>query len=260
MAKVTRTLPWRPTGGPAPATEVRVTEIEVRRLRVFADETGAAGSLLAVVLDAAKLLPDQRERAQIARRLGVPATVFVDDLEQAELAVHTPDRQVPTAGDALVGAAWLIARLLGGHPAVLRLAGGDAVSWQDQGRVWTRTALTGVTGWTHRQVGSPAEVEQLTLPRPEQDDLVQVWAWLDEQAGVVRARAFGERHGVAEDEACGSASMLLAARLERRLTIRHGIGSIVLAGPGPEGFADIGGLVVEDETLHIDHLDDFLAD
>ncbi|CAO5156925.1 putative epimerase, PhzC/PhzF [Frankia sp. AiPs1] len=236
-----------------------MTEIEVRRLRVFTDETGGAGSLLAVVLDAAKLLPDAQERVRVAQRLGVPATVFIDDVDQAELAVYTPGRQVPTAGDALVGAAWLLARLLGGHPAVLRLAGGDAVSWQEQGRVWTRAALAGISSWTHRQVGSPAEVDALTLPRRSGEDLRQIWAWLDEPAGLVRARAFGERHGVAEDEACGSASMLLAARLGRRLTIRHGVGSIVLAAPGPEGFADIGGLVVEDEAVHIEDLDEFLA-
>jgi predicted PhzF superfamily epimerase YddE/YHI9 len=238
---------------------VKVTEIEVRRLRVFTDETGAAGSLLAVVLDAGKLLSDARERALTAHRLGTPATVFVDDVELAELAVYTPGRPVPTAGDALVGAAWLLGRLLGGHPAVLRPAGGDAASWQEQGRVWIRAALAGLTGWTHRQLASTAEVDALTLPRPPGEDLRQVWAWLDEPPGIVRARAFGERHGVAEDEACGSASMLLAAVLGRRLEIRHGAGSIVLAAPGPAGFADVGGLVVEDETLVIGDLDEFLA-
>ncbi|MCK9896663.1 PhzF family phenazine biosynthesis protein [Frankia sp. AgB32] len=236
-----------------------MTEIEVRRLRVFTDETGAAGSLLDVVLDAVKLLPDARERAVVARRLGAVATVFVDDVELAELEVYTPGRQLPTAGDALVGAAWLLGRLLGGHPAVLRPAGGDAVSWQENGRVWVRAALAGLPGWTHHQVASPAEVDALTLPRPAGEDLRQVWAWLAEPAGRVRARAFGERHGVAEDEACGSASMLLAAALDRRLEIRHGVGSVVLAAPGPAGFVDVGGLVVEDETRLIDDLDELLA-
>jgi len=236
-----------------------MTEIEVRRLRVFADETGAGGSLLAVVLDAAKQFPDADERLVLARRLGVPATVFVDDAEQAEVTVHTPGGELPTAGDALVGAAWKLGRILGGHPAVLRPPGGDAASWQDQGRVWARVPLAGVPAWTHRQVADAAEVDALTLPRPAGADLEQVWAWLDEPAGIVRARAFGERHGVVEDEACGSATMLLAVALGRRITVRHGAGSIVLAAPGPEGFADVGGLVVEEERLVIDDLSEFLA-
>lgn len=235
-----------------------MTEIEVRRVRVFADECGTAGSLLAVVLDAGKLIPDSEERALAAQRLDVPATVFIDDVDLADLAVYSPGRQLPTAGDALVGAAWLLGRVLGGHPAVLRPAGGDAASWQDQGRVWVRASLAGLPGWTHQQLGSAADVEALTLPRPAGEDLTQVWAWLDEPAGVVRARAFGARHGVAEDEACGSASMLLAARLGRRLQVRHGVGSIVLAAPGPAGFVDVGGLVVEDQTRTIDDLDEFL--
>ncbi|SNQ50319.1 putative epimerase, PhzC/PhzF [Frankia canadensis] len=236
-----------------------MTETEVRRLRVFTDETGAAGSLLVVVLDAGKRFPEPDERERIAHGLGLPATVFVDDAEQAELAVYTPGGELPTAGDALVGAAWKLGRILGGHPAVLRPTGGDAASWQDQGRVWVRVPLATVPPWRHRQLADAAAVDALTLPRPVGEDLEQVWAWLDEPAGIVRARAFGSRHGVAEDEACGSATMLLAVTLGRRLTVHHGAGSIVLAAPGPEGFADVGGLVVEDERLVIDDVEGFLA-
>ncbi|WP_207222876.1 hypothetical protein [Herbihabitans rhizosphaerae] len=35
---------------------------------------------------------------------------------------------------------------------------------------------------------------------------VQVWAWLDERAGMVRARQFAPSEGKPDDEACGSAS------------------------------------------------------
>ncbi|ABD09675.1 phenazine biosynthesis protein [Frankia sp. CcI156] len=233
--------------------------IEVRTLRVFADETGAGGSLLAVVLDAAKLLPDARERSVVARRLGCPATVFVDDPELAELATFTPTGELPMAGHALVGSAWLLGRLLGGHPEILRPAGGEAVSWQEQGRVWVRGALAAVPCWWHEMLADPGQVDALDLPRPPAEDLTQLWAWEDEPGGVVRARAFASRHGVTEDEACGSASMRLAAMLGRRLTIRHGAGSIVLAQPGPPGHADVGGLVVEDETRFLADLDEFLA-
>jgi predicted PhzF superfamily epimerase YddE/YHI9 len=48
---------------------------------------------------------------------------------------------------------------------------------------------------------------------------VQVWAWIDEAAGAVRARQFGPIEGKPEDEACGSASMVPASSLNRSLTV-----------------------------------------
>ena len=57
---------------------------------------------------------------------------------------------------------------------------------------------------------------------------------------------FAARYGVPQDEACGSASMLLAAHLGRTITIHHGSGSLVQASPAPNGMADLGGHVVWD--------------
>jgi predicted PhzF superfamily epimerase YddE/YHI9 len=71
-------------------------------------------------------------------------------------------------------------------------------------------------------------------PHPDQD-ADQFWAWIDEHAGTVRGRVFAARYGVPQDEACGSASMLLAAQLGRAITIQHGRGSVVSIsheGPG----------------------------
>jgi predicted PhzF superfamily epimerase YddE/YHI9 len=60
---------------------------------------------------------------------------------------------------------------------------------------------------------------------------------------------FAARYGIAEDEACGSASMRLAAALGRELTLYHGNGSIIHARPGPPGTAEIGGRVVSDGAI-----------
>jgi predicted PhzF superfamily epimerase YddE/YHI9 len=88
-------------------------------------------------------------------------------------------------------------------------------------------------------------------PHPDQD-ADQFWAWIDEQAGTVRARVFAARYGVPQDEACGSASMLLAAQLGRAITIKHGSGSLVQASPAPDGMADLGGRVVWDHERAVD--------
>lgn len=59
------------------------------------------------------------------------------------------------------------------------------------------------------------------------------------------------RFGIPEDEANGSGSMRLAATLGRKLTIHHGIGSVIYARPSTPGFAEVGGMVAEAEDLLI---------
>ena len=97
------------------------------------------------------------------------------------------------------------------------------------------------------ELGSADEVEALDGP-PEGHDLVMAWAWIDEGAGIVRARAFPVRIGIAEDEATGSAATKLCALLERPIDIRQGRGSRILARPGADGFVEIGGRSVEDDV------------
>ena len=228
--------------------------LEVRTLRVFADERGTGGGLVAVVPDAAKLVPEPRERLAVAHRLGELYTVFVEDADTARVCLYTPVGEQPMAAHPLVGVVWLLARLCGGHPETVSVPGGDVASWQEDGRVWIRGPLAGMPPWWHEMLASPAEVDEL-VPRSRPRDLVQLWAWEDQSAGVVRARAFAPRLGVPEVEACGSASMRLATTLGRALTGRHGAGSVLSARPGPAGFADVGGFVVEDEVRFLDDLD-----
>jgi predicted PhzF superfamily epimerase YddE/YHI9 len=81
--------------------------------------------------------------------------------------------------------------------------------------------------------------------------MTQLWAWVDEDQGVMRVRTFAARVGLAEDEACGTGAMRLAAAHGRSLTLRHGRGSLIFAKPGPPGFADIGGYVAEDAPRNV---------
>lgn len=251
MAPDRRSANHEPTADPPDDWLVgELPTLEVRTLRVFTDETGAGGCLVAVVPDAAKLVPDAADRLRIVHRLSGLAAVFVEDAESARLCLLTPAGELPTAGHPLVGAAWLLGRTLGGHPETLRVPGGDVASWQEGGRIWIRGPLDPTAPWRQEQLPSAAAVTDLP-PRTDPGELVQVWAWEDEASGHVRARAFGPRIGIPEVEASGSASMRLATTLSRSLTIRHGAGSVMLARPGPTGFADLGGFVVEDEVLSV---------
>ena len=90
-------------------------------------------------------------------------------------------------------------------------------------------------------------VEALDGP-PGGHDLSMAWAWVDEAAGVIRARAFPVRIGIAEDEATGSAATKLCALLGRPIDIRQGRASRILAQPSDDGLVEIGGRSVEDRV------------
>jgi predicted PhzF superfamily epimerase YddE/YHI9 len=206
-------------------------------LAVFCAADGRYGNLLGVVRDG-RVLPDEASRQALARDLGYSETVFVDDPERGEIDIYTPTVRLPFAGHPVVGAAWLLDLEVVNPPA---------------GEVWVRhdgefTWITARVEWapprTLRQYASAAEVEALDVPPP--GEWVYAWAWEDEAAGRVRARAFpGRGDSIDEDEATGAAALLLTARLDRALNITQGRGSQLLTAPGPDGTIELGGRVRE---------------
>jgi predicted PhzF superfamily epimerase YddE/YHI9 len=223
-----------------PAAEATTLDV----LRVFCAEDWSAGNPLGVFLDGSAI-PDGRRQA-IARDLGFAETVFVDDLERAELRILTPEVELPLAGHPLVGTAWLL-RERGFEPAVLRPPAGETpVRFEGE-----LTCVAGRPEWAPPfefvEVGSPEEVDALDGP-PDGYGEVGVWAWIDEPRGLVRERVFVPEVGVAEDEATGSAAMRLCALLGREIEIRQGRGSVIEAAPLDDGTAEIRGRVVADEV------------
>lgn len=222
--------------------------VTVEVLRVFTDEHGRYGNQLGVVLDGAAV-PETQRRQQLATRLGFSETIFVDDVDSGRIRIFTPAIELAFAGHPVVGAAWLVARETGRVPTGVETVAGTATTWTQHRRVWVRGDLAGTPPWWHERLPTSAAVARLTGPLNPNQDATQLWAWHDEPAGVIRARVFAARYGVAEDEATGSASMRLAAALGRAITIHHGNGSIIHAQPGPPGTAEIGGHVISDGTV-----------
>ncbi|MBD0694536.1 PhzF family phenazine biosynthesis protein [Streptomyces sp. CBMA123] len=204
-------------------------------LRVFCGPDGRHGNELGVVRDGAAL-PERADRQAFARELGFSETVFVDDPERGEIDIYTPGVRLPFAGHPCVGAAWLL-----GADRLVTAAGVVTVR-REGGLTLIGARPEWAPGRTLRQYGSAAEVEALEVPPP--GEWIYAWAWQDEAAGTVRARAFpGRGDGIDEDEATGAAALLLAARLGRALTITQGRGSQLLAGPRPDGLVEVGGRV-----------------
>ncbi|SDC97063.1 PhzF family phenazine biosynthesis protein [Actinokineospora iranica] len=219
-----------------------MTEVDV--VRVFADEHGRHGNALGVVLDPAGL--SQADQQAIAAELGYSETVFVEDVGSARLRIYTPAVELPLAGHPLVGVSWLLARETGRAQDFLRpvLLAEPVPTFVEDGATWVRATVADAPPWDHLRLAEAAEVE--AADPATADEKVQMWAWLDERAGVVRARVFARAFGVAEDEACGSATLMLAAQLGRPITVRHGEGSVVLARPAGPGLGEVGGRVVYD--------------
>ncbi len=206
-------------------------------LKVFVGEGGAGGNPLGVFLDDREV--PERNRQRVAADLGFSETVFVDDPERGELRIFTPGTELPFAGHPLVGTAWMLARQGIEVPVLRPPAGEVTVRFEDD-----LTFVSGRPEWAppyeHLEFGSPAEVDALEGP-PGGHDFAGMWAWEDRAAGRIRARVFPVRIGIEEDEATGAHAVRLAARLRRSITIRQGIGSVILAEPRPDGSVEIGG-------------------
>ncbi|WP_267245324.1 PhzF family phenazine biosynthesis protein [Streptomyces sp. PR69] len=230
-------------------------------LRVFCGPDGRFGNALGVVRDP-RGYPDEPARQKLAAELGFSETVFVDDPERGVVDIYTPGARLAFAGHPLVGAAWLLDLESVSPPA------GEAWARSDGEFTWIEARAEWAPPWTLRQYGSAAEVEALDVPPPGVGappthevpwGRLYAWAWQDEAAGRVRARAFPGREiergvsrssgagactgGVEEDEATGVAALLLSAQLGRALNITQGRGSQILTAPGPDGVVEIGGRV-----------------
>jgi predicted PhzF superfamily epimerase YddE/YHI9 len=213
-------------------------------LRVFCGEDGSEGNPLGVFLDGTEV-PEAR-RQDVAAELGFSETVFVDDRDSARCRIFTPGLELPFAGHPAVGTAWLLARE-GSAPPLLRPPAGEVEVRFDGELTFVAAQADWSPRWELLQLGTPAEVEALDGPPPE-IELAYYWAWEEELGGVVRSRCWSLEDGIGEDEATGSAAIMLSAALDRDVTINQGRGSLLHARSLGEGRAEVGGRVVLDEV------------
>ena len=217
----------------------RPAQIEVRVPRVFCDAHGAFGNELGVILDGPSVPVDDRQA--IATRLAYSETVFVDDPAQGRIAIYTPETELPFAGHPTVGTAWILAREGFGVDSLRPSAGKIGVR-RDGDVTWVSARPEWCPPFELRRFASAGDVDGLPVL---ESGLVYTWAWIDEEAGLVRARSFVPEVGVPEDEATGSAALKLCAELGRPIEVRQGGGSVIHANPLADGLVEIGGLVVE---------------
>jgi predicted PhzF superfamily epimerase YddE/YHI9 len=217
---------------------------ELHVLRVFVNEDGEWGNPLGVFLDGEQVPEPERQR--VAAELGFSETVYVEDRESGRLRIFTPGLELPFAGHPTVGAAWLLART--GMPvAALRTPAGEVGVRADGGSVHVAARPEWSPELDYVELDSPAAVRGLS-GAPGGSEAAYAWAWIDRDAGTIRARCFIEEAGIAEDEATGSAAIVLSDRLGRPVTIHQGRGSVLTVRPLGDGRVEVGGGVRLDEV------------
>lgn len=213
-------------------------------LRVFCDADGSGGNPLAVFLEGAEV-PAVRRQA-IAADLNLSETVFVDDRAAGAMQIFTPTAELPFAGHPTVGTAWLL-RSIGEPVHTLRPPAGE-LGVRYEGEL---SVVTARPEWAPEfaleLLDSPAAVDALEGP-PGGHGLISAWAWIDEPAGTIRARVFPPSLGIAEDEATGAAAITLCAAVDRPIEIHQGRGSRLAARPVGNGYVELAGRSVLDET------------
>ena len=212
------------------------TELHV--LRVFTAPDGGHGNPLGVFLDGGAIPLDERQG--VAADLGFSETVFVDDIGEGRIRIHTPAAELAFAGHPTVGTAWLLDHLGMGVERV-RCPAGELPTWADaDGLRWVRARPEWVHPITIAQLGGVQQVDALAGPPPGEESYY-AWAWEDEGTGLLRSRYFVPGLGIGEDEATGAAAVVMGARLERPITVRQGRGSLLHARPVSGGFVEVGG-------------------
>jgi predicted PhzF superfamily epimerase YddE/YHI9 len=78
-----------------------------------------------------------------------------------------------------------------------------------------------------------------------------VWAWIDEDKGLIKSRTFLPDWGTLEDQGNGSGAMQLAIMLGRKIEIHQGKGSVIYASPSSGNMAKVGGRVRIDPAVLI---------
>ncbi len=215
-------------------------------LRVFVNEDGEWGNPLGVFLDGGRIR--EPDRQGIAAELGFSETVFLDDRATGRMRIYSPELELPFAGHPTVGTAWLLAHE-GACPGKLRPPAGEVDVRFADGAAFVTARPEWAPSFEYIQLETPAEVKALSVT-PDRARNTYAWAWIDEAAGTIRARSFAPQAGIAEDEATGSAALVLCAQLGRPVTIHQGHGSVLVCRPSVDGWVEIGGNTTLDQIVN----------
>jgi predicted PhzF superfamily epimerase YddE/YHI9 len=211
--------------------------------RVFVNEKGEFGDPVRLILDEAHEF-DTAQRIAIATDFGNDEVVFVNNLTEADVSIYHSKGEVDFAGSVLLGAAWQISQIKGEPIQSIRCLRGNIESWQQNDIWWIRAMLENNLGnWEYEQLRDAQAVDAIQVVETDGWKKM-VWAWVNEEKGLIRARTFASTINMPEVQGNGSGSMNLAGQLQRDIQITHGDGSVIYARPAFNNSAELGGRVI----------------
>ena len=224
--------------------------ISAQLLRIFTDNVGNFGDAASIIIDEGRHISDS-DRQAITRKLNTGETIFINNVETASISVMHPLGEIGFAGVGVLGAAWQLAKLRGKPTEKMQGRDGEIICWQDHDLTWTKAPLKIMPPWNFKQRVSKLEIEEMKVEYTKDIIHTMFWAWTEKEKGMIRARTFASDWEITEAEGNGSGAMVLAARLNREIEIKHGKGSVIFAKPALHDAAELGGRVAEDTTLSV---------
>jgi predicted PhzF superfamily epimerase YddE/YHI9 len=213
-------------------------------MNVFVDEDGTFGNPASDILDEGRIY-STAERLRITAEIGHDETVFINSLENADVSTYHAYGEVNFAGNAMVGAAWHLAKLKNTSSFTISCQDLDIEAKVEGDLAWIQAGKAQyVRSWELQQVDNVEGVENIKVENTVNWKARLVWAWINESKGLIRARTFATDKGIPEVLGNGSGSMMLADQLGRAIQIKHGEGCVIYARPVSEGIVALGGKVV----------------
>ena len=224
--------------------------VKVNVLRVFTDENDRFGDVATIIIDEDnKISVSQREK--LAKELDTGETVFINRIANNEVSIVHSHGEIDFAGVAALGAARLLADIKNENIDALKTRASNIVVSHSDEVLWVQTNLSTMPEWHHEQLENAEAVEAIALEETREWQPTMVWAWLNKEKGLIRARTFATPWNIPEAQGNGSGSMMLAAIVGREIKIIHGEGSVIFARPVDNNAAEIGGKVVIEKSKTI---------
>lgn len=228
-------------------TQYTSATINVYVLRVFTDINGDFGNSATVVIDEGRQISDTA-RKNLVQMLGNGETVFVNSTTEKDISIGHPQGEIDFAGVAALAAASI---LFDGDAILsqnLNGRAGEIIVSQQDNLFWAQASLASMPPWQHKEFKTAGLVESIILTETLSWQPTMVWAWLNKEKSLIRARTFAAQWGIPEAQGNGSGSMMLAAIIGREIEIKHGKGSIIFARLVDDNSAEIGRRVIVEKS------------
>ena len=219
---------------------------KINIVRAFVDENGNYGNTTGIVVDEEQniILSD---RQKIAIILDFTETVFINCLNPVNISLYNPQQETKFAGDALISTSYFMKHVLGKGANSIICKGGKIRTWEEGGLTWIDASLEGTPSWNHKQLENAEAVNDITKNEAFKFEHTMIWAWKNEEKGLIRSRTFLPDWGTLEDQGNGSGAMQLSKILNRKIDIHQGFGSVIYAVPLGINSASVGGRVKVDK-------------